>query len=544
MIDVKKEKIEISQLALGMYVIELDRPWIGTPFFLQGFLLDDKTDLDKMVALCQFVYIDRTKSTGHYFASASSPQVAIAREGTVVRVRNPNAPTITSSTTTSGTTSTNAKSKQTISNKSSFLDILRELKNYQSPDNVQTKRTENEVFNVRHGANTAAQVTLPYQDKTPAKPALKHVPEESESIGKQIGGFFGGLFNRDKVASSVKDVPADNKKTKQTANDAYTITIFEEEPPVENEIAQVYPIYEQSQIATREIFDSVANDHALDISAVSEVLDGMVESIGRTPDALLWLAKLKQTDDYSYNHALNVSITLMAFGNFLALSKKQIKDLGLAGLLQDVGKVKISSDILLKPGKLTREEYEYAKKHVDESLKILENTPNIDFSVVSLVAQHHERVDGSGYPLKIKENDLSLPAQITGLIDTYCAITSNKSYAKGMYHQHALDEIHRLSGQQFSTELVDQLVQFMGMYPVSSLVELNTGEVGVVIQQNQVRRLLPRLMLLMDPNKVKYEFPMTLNLLNSPPTPAGEPYRIVKSLAPDSYGLNPNDFYV
>ncbi len=133
---------------------------------------------------------------------------------------------------------------------------------------------------------------------------------------------------------------------------------------------------------------------------------------------------------------------------------------------------------------------------------------------------------------------------MAGLIDTYCAITSHKCYAKGVYHQEALEKIHRLSGKQFSSELVDQLVQFMGMYPVSSLVELNTGEVGVVIQQNQVRRLLPRLMLLLDPSKQRYQAPVILNLLNSPSTPNGEPYTIVKSLAPDSYGLNPNDFYV
>ena len=270
----------------------------------------------------------------------------------------------------------------------------------------------------------------------------------------------------------------------------------------------------------------------------------MVESIGRTPDALLWLAKLKKTDDYSYNHALNVSITLMAFGNFLALSKKQIKELGLAGLLQDVGKVKISSDILHKEGKLTREEYDYAKKHVDEGLKIIEQTKDIPVSVIFLVAQHHERVDGSGYPNQLKGNQVGLNSQISGLIDTYCAITSHKVYARGLFHQQALDEIQHLAGNQFSGELVDQLVQFMGIYPVSSLIELNTGEVAVVIQQNQVRRLLPRIMLLLDPNKLRYQAPVIINLLHTPLTPVGEPYKIIKSLAPDSYGLNPNDFYV
>ena len=327
-------------------------------------------------------------------------------------------------------------------------------------------------------------------------------------------------------------------------DDSYKITIYEEELHVEVEIADIFPVYEQSQIATRDIFDAVANEQNLDLTAVSEILDTMVESIGRSPDALLWLAKLKNSDGYSYNHALNVSITLMAFANFLALSKNQIKELGLAGLLQDIGKVRISPDILLKKGKLTREEYEYAKKHVDESLKILENTPNIPLPVIFLAGQHHERIDGSGYPNQLRESQIGLSSQIAGLIDTYCAITTHRSYAKGAFHQQALDELHGLSGKQFSADLVDQLVQFMGMYPVSSLVELNTGEVAVVIQQNQVRRLLPRLMLLLDHVKVRYSTPIILNLLTGPTTPSGEPYKIVKSLAPDSYGLNPDDFYV
>jgi HD-GYP domain-containing protein (c-di-GMP phosphodiesterase class II) len=268
-----------------------------------------------------------------------------------------------------------------------------------------------------------------------------------------------------------------------------------------------------------------------------------VESIGRTPDALLWLAKLKQTDDYAYNHSLNVSITLMAFSSFLALSKQQTKDLGLTGLLQDVGKIKLSSDVLLKASKLTREEYDYVKKHVDESIKILDGTPDISTDVIKTIAEHHERIDGSGYPQGLKDNQISIASQAAGLIDTYCAITSQRSYAKALYHQEALDLIHSYGGKQFSMELVEQLTQFMGIYPVSSLVELNTGEIGVVIQQNKVRRLLPRIMLLLDPEKVRYKASVIINLLLAPKAPTGELYRITKSLAPDSYGLNPSDFY-
>ncbi len=525
--DIKREKIEVSRLELGMYITELDRPWVGTPFMLQGFVLDNQADIDKLQSLCTFVYIDRTNSIGSQFTAPAQQSVAIKREGAVVRARDPSKNKVVI---TSG--------KNPLSNKSSFVDILRELKSYQAPQNAVHTSQDGTTYNVKYGASTAAQEAFPYQTEsvTNQKPITQHLAED-------VGGFFSGLFKkRNKLKTNIDKMP-ENNKDKKDSDEGYKITIYEEEPPVENEIALIYPVYEQSQIATREIFDAIANEQNLDLTAVSEILDNMVESIGRSPDALLWLAKLKQTDDYAYNHALNVSITLMAFGNFLALSQKQIKEIGLAGLLQDVGKVKLSADVLLKESKLTREEYEYAKKHVDESLKILEKTPDISLTVTTMVAQHHERIDGSGYPNQLRESQIGLTSQIAGLIDTYCAITSHKTYAKGVYHQEALDKIHQLSGNQFSNVLVDQLVQFMGMYPVSSLVELNSGEVGVVIQQNQVRRLLPRLMLLLGPDKVRYTSPVVLNLLNSPSTPTGEPYRIIKSLAPDSYGLNPSDFF-
>ncbi len=356
--------------------------------------------------------------------------------------------------------------------------------------------------------------------------------------------FVGILFKHTPSTLKTSTESTSIDKINEENDDGFSIRIYEEEAPVENEIAVIYPVYEQSQIATRDIFDAIAHEQALDLSAVSDILDNMVESIGRTPDALLWLAKLKQTDDYAYNHALNVSITLMAFANFLALSKMDIKELGLTGLLQDIGKVKLSEDILLKNGKLTKEEYEYAKKHVDETLEILKTASDMSVSVIKWVSEHHERVDGSGYPSQLKNGQISLPSQASGLIDTYCAMTTNRCYAKAAFHQEALDKIHELSGTQFSSELVDQLIQFMGIYPVSSLVELNSGEVGVVIQQNQVRRLLPRLMLLLDNEKIRLKSPSIINLLISPKTPSGEPYRIIKSLMPDSYGLNPSDLYI
>ena len=388
--DVKKERIAVANLTLGMYVTELDRPWVGTPFMLQGFLLDDQKDLDTILSLCTFVYIDRTRSIGNQFAATTKLDVAIKREGAVFRIKDPSKLQPESKTIATG--------QKKFADKTSFIDILRDLKNYQAPENAAPNRQDGTVFNVKHGANSSTTSQPSPQESGNNKLSGKQLVDD---VSGGITGFIGGLFKkRNKLGASLDS--SNTNSNQPQVEDGYRVIIYEEEPPVENEIAAIYPVYEQSQIATREIFDSIANENDLDLTAVSEILDNMVESIGRSPDALLWLAKLKKADDYSYSHALNVSITLMAFGNFLALSKQQIKEIGLAGLLQDVGKVKLSSDVLLKEGKLSLEEFNYVKKHVDESLKILENTPDIPNTVIFLVAQHHERVDGSGYPYGIK----------------------------------------------------------------------------------------------------------------------------------------------
>jgi hypothetical protein len=526
MVDIKNEKLPVMELELGMFVSALDKPWIESDFMLQGFVLDNQTDLDKMKSTCSYVYIDRTKSLGNQFTAQAKREVAIKRSSTVrikapSEVNNKNTPVI---------------NKARRGEKVSFFDILREVKSYQSPKNAAANNVEVSAFNVTNGPDVALQTALPYE-----YPSNSLAVTSGSSFFGHISNFVSGLFGREKLKTPMKI--EFREPDLSYLNDDERI-IYELEPPVEEEIAAIYPVFEQSEIVTRGLFEAIANDHKMDISSVSDVLDNMVESIGRTPDALLWLAKLKKADGLSYNLALNVSVTLMAFNSFLALSKEEIKISGLAGLLQDVGKVKLSADVLLKKDKLTREEYEYAQKHVDESLIILRDTPDIPQEVIRLVAEHHERVDGSGYPFHLKGTQLSLLSQSAGLIDTYCAMTNQRSYARGAYHQQALDEIHALSGKQFSTELIDQLIQFMGIYPVSSLVELNTGEVGVVIQQNQVRRLMPRVMLLLDDKKIRYTAPIVLDLIHKPTTANGDEYSIVKGIPADSYGLNPGEFYV
>ena len=537
MTDIRREKTQVSLLDIGMFVCELDRPWLGTPFLLEGLLIEDDEQITTITSLCEFVYVDRTVSVGRHFTAAPKEQVAIKRDGTTNRV------TIDANTGKRTSNSINKSTKLGSPNvKFSFLDILKEIHSgNQAALSGETSSTNSEaVFKVQYlNDNKVVEIS---DDKGTENTTL------ATQIKTDFSNFITGLTSwggkQKKLKSSIDKnaLKADLAKN-ENRHDGYKITIFDETPPVEDEIAAIYPIYEKSQLATKEMFEALALDHEIDLTKIHEALDGMVESIERNPDALLWLAKLKQTDDYSYNHAMSVSITLMALANFMSLPKKQVKDLGLAGLLQDIGKAKIPTELLHKHDKITHDEFEVLKKHVEHALALLEATENISSTVILTVSQHHERIDGSGYPYKLSGNQISLTGQMAGLIDTYCALTTNKVYAKGVYNQIALEEIHSLRGFKFNGVLIDQLVQFLGMYPVSSLVDLNSGEVGVVIQQNSVRRLLPRIMILLNPDKTRNEYPAIINLINSPLTPSGEPYKILRGLPPDSYGLSANNYY-
>ncbi len=534
---INKEKVMVQDIQFGMFITELDRSWLESPFLLQGFLLEEEQK-SALKNLCEYVYVDRTRSTGIQFLEKKKADVAIKRDVTTVRITHIE-PVVKKSANTSPKRTalkvmvkTNDNKKKTIK-ESSFFEIISAIKRGRI-----TQTEEGIIFNMRQ-ENNASTDNAPRQDKS--KPDNTNVEQNTKS------GFFSSLFGskKEKLGSSTKPKIRDEDAFGFTEPERFKVSIYENETPrVEEEMAVIYPTFEKSQIATKSLFEAIANQQKLDISTVSDVLDNMVDSISRTPDALMWLARLKHTDNISYGQALNVSINMMAFASFLALPKKQIKEMGLAGLLQDIGKVKIPQRILLKKSKLTRTEFELAKLHIEEGLKILAQTPDIPSLVMDVIAQHHERFNGSGYPHQLQGSMININGQIAGLVDTYCALTTDRNYAKGLHNQRALDEIHNMRDQEFSGELVDQLIQFLGIYPVNSLVELNTGEIAVVIQQNQVRRLQPRLMILLAPDKSKNPFPTTLDLLNSPTAPDGSLYKIIKGIPPDSYELNAENFYL
>lgn len=243
------------------------------------------------------------------------------------------------------------------------------------------------------------------------------------------------------------------------------------------------------------------HDRQISLPVLKSAIEPMVESIVRNPDAYIWLTHLKSLDSYSYHHALSCSVWAVAFGRHLGLPVSQLNSLATGCFLFDIGKTKLPRDLLNSTRRLTSDEFETVKQHVLFGLDLIKQTSGVEKLVLEMIRTHHERHNGSGYPLGLTGNQIPLFGRIAGIVDAYDAITSYRPYCKPIPAYEAVENLYQWRGIDFQTELVEQFIQVVGIYPVGSLVQLSDGTVGVVISQNEHFRLRPQVMILLDGDK-------------------------------------------
>lgn len=436
-----RETISTQQVEKGMFVLELDRPWLETPFLLQGFLIEDDAQIADLRKYCAAVTIDRSRSAGVQYVAETVEKPALRR---LAGSLQPTTPVYTVH--------------------EDFGAVLKSLR--EKPSQRRADRKPPVVSTVDHQSRLEEELVY-------SAPLVDDVKEKLQSIRESLDA---------KISGDIREV----------------------------------------------------------VGLVAE----MAEAVERNPDAMIWLARLRSTDEYSYDHAVDVSVHIMVLARFLGMPAKTVEMLGQVGLMQDIGKINLPDSVLNKHEDLSEEELALVQSHVASSLEILAGQHGFSFEALAIVGSHHERFDGSGYPRRIQGERISLHAELAGLLDCYCAMTRKRSYRAAVSNQQALESLIGMRGTKFRAPLVDQLVQCLGLYPIGSLVELNSGEVGVVIQQNNVRRLKPRVMVILNPDKSVERRPRTLDLIMDPVTPTGELYRIVRSLPMNAYGINPADFYL
>ena len=313
---------------------------------------------------------------------------------------------------------------------------------------------------------------------------------------------------------------------------------YQDSATLEEEIATITETYEESRTLIKALMQDARLGQSLDIPGVKKSVAQMAESIIRNPDALVCFAQLKSKDEYTALHSLRVCILALAFGRHLGLDKEQLNILGIGALLQDVGIMKIPNEVVNKPGTLTEQEFALIKSHVPRGVEILANAKGIPRGAIALAQRHHERCDGSGYMDGLKGDQIGYFGIIGGIVDCYDALTSGRAYHAAILAHIALRNLYEWRNKAFQSNLVEQFIQCIGIYPIGSVVKLNTGEVGVVITTNRVRRLKPRVTLVLKPDDIPYTTLETVDLMDQSSNNS-RPAEIDQVLEPRAYGIDP-----
>ena len=319
---------------------------------------------------------------------------------------------------------------------------------------------------------------------------------------------------------------------------------YEEQVSVDQELPRARQAQQKTETVLKHMLYTIEAGKAIDAPRVKEAVTNMTDSVVRNPDAMLLLAKLKEKGEHTLDRAVGVSIYMITFGRFLQLPRDQLDLLGMVGLLQDVGKVRLPADLLNKTQPLTDAELEACKAHVGHSATILKESPGLPPQLPALASLHHERYDGSGYPRRLKGQEIGLFGVIAGLIDCFDALTHPRPYGEALAPSNALSLLYGWRDTLFDGPLVEQFIQCIGIYPVGAIVEMNTGETGIVIAQNVARRLPPRVMVVLD-DKGNQRGPRKNPARSRGPRAAPDlPYRIKRTLEKGSVPIDPSEFFL
>ena len=404
-------KVRTDDLQIGMYISRLDRPWLETPYKIQGFLIKSQEDIDDLLQHTDFVFIDIGRS--------KEPESDQIKQSKIISV----------------------------SEKQQFLT------------NIKPKN---------------------YDDITNFDEELEEI-QEKHSV----------------LTNTIDNVMVD-----------------------------------------------IINNRNLSLLKLKEAINPMVESIIRNPEAFIWLARMKSKDNYTYSHSVSCAILSVAFGRNLGLPKKDLQSLGMGGLLFDVGKMKLPEKLINNPNRYNSTEVKMVKKHVDYSVEIVQSIRGVNDDVFQMVKTHHERHNGEGYPKGLKGNDIPLFGKIAGIIDCYDALTSDRVFVSAISPHDAIRKLYDWSDIDFQSELVEQFIQMLGIYPVGTIIELSDGRIGVVVAHHRAWRLRPKIMLILDKNKKRYANFEVIDMYSVEKGKDGKPLDIRKSIEPGLYGIDPAEFYL
>ncbi len=568
--------ITISDLRVGMFVAELDRPWTQTPFMLQGFLLTELLDLQALQALAKALVIDPSRSDPTSLSHISWELLyeALPLEelrSDVIPVRGPvsaSLPAVERSVFSRiqlwyrhwlglyGTTPPQKPDSQP-------MRSARSMRSQRSEAEIRPKR-QAQAYYLRYespgtGTGTTEDTSQSATADRSSRLSAPSTPEFSEAIQ--------ALYPRDVVFAaldwkerwqnwriqraqgkpsvrekSMRQRPARGRIPGYLPKNIKLVH-YSDQISIEQEIAYARSVIEITDTLLKKLSEEINDDRTITLEDVQPAVQLLTESIMSNPDALMWLLRLRSKNTTVYAHGLKVSVYMMTLGRHLGFGRQQLTELGYIGILLDIGKLELPETLWQKPGKYTTQEQLLMETHISAGIAVLESGQLLTANIVAGIREHHERLDGSGYPRGLAGNDISMYGRISAIADSFAAMTSERTYAATRSSFDAMKELFKMAESQLHAPLVEEFVQAIGIFPVGSMIELSSGEIAIVLEHNKIRRLEPRILMLTAADKSLLQKPEVMDLMRQK-TPSGrEHIKILRGLADGAYGLVCRDFY-
>lgn len=548
--------ISIDELRPGMFVTELDRPWTQSPFMLQGFLLTENLDLRTLQSLVKEIVIDPTRSVPEsllHLPWESLHDITLA-EATLVpemRIRPASSNAKVSAVQSSSFFSRGLEWLRVGADISSNLFSLDKKKKHTSqakPYYLRYDKTKNREHSSRSSRSTRSS-------KTPA-PSTRQFSRLIQSLYPRDVIFAPlNLIERwqlwqeqrikDRLQPRGKNVRkrAFSRRRPDYIPKELTLVAYEDHTPLQDEMIYARKVIEKTDALLKKLTSDIHNDRSIAIEEVSPTVHLLTESVVSNPAALIWLIRMRNENSTAYAQGLKVAVYMMTLGRHLGFTRQQLTELGFIGLLLDIGKLELPDALLEKPAKLSEDEQSLMRTHVSSGIEILNAKEPLTDNVLSGISEHHERLDGSGYPNGLTGTEISIFGKMSAIADSFAAMTSARPYDITRSSFDAMKELFKMSGPQLHAPLVEEFVQAIGIFPVGSMIELSTGEIAIVLEHNKIRRLEPKVLVLTALDKTLLKKPVIIDLMRQNKVKEDEKMKIMRGLPDGAYGLVCRDFY-
>jgi HD-GYP domain-containing protein (c-di-GMP phosphodiesterase class II) len=368
-----------------------------------------------------------------------------------------------------------------------------------------------------------------------------------EIIQKAIDYGIRELYIDTDKGHEVVDAPTEEEVNRQLQTDIDSIAGQEKADQeiknsapisIKEEMAKATEIKKEAKKAIHNIMEDIRFGKQIRTETIASVIDKMVDSVFRNQDALISLGRIKEKDEYTYMHSVGVCILMISFGKYLGFDVPLLREVGMGAMLHDVGKMIVPQNILSKEEQLTEDEIAMMRKHVEYSRMLLQQTEGMSDTAITLASQHHERVDGTGYPLGLKDEDIAYYAKAAAIVDVYDAMTSARCYQDKYQPTEVLRKLYEWSSHHYDRGLVQKLIRCIGIYPIGTLVRLESGLIGIIMKHGEKSLLQPVVRIVFNTKNQSYvRSPYDIDLGN-PSGKIGED-RIINYESFERYNINP-----